>query len=89
MNGDGYPWNGIWFAIPRMEGLVMSVETRLLEAFRALSPEKQIEVLDFAEFLKRRKPEVQTDRPSGLCKGQFTVPDDFDDPLDPSEFPIP
>lgn len=67
----------------------MSVETRLLEVFRELSPEEQTEVLDFAEFLTRRKAAAQTDRPIGLCKGQFTVPDDFDDPLDPSEFPIP
>ena len=64
----------------------MSIETRLLEAFRALSPEQQIEVLGFAELLKSRNTGVPGERPCGLCKGQFTVPDDFDAPLDPSEF---
>ena len=27
------------------------------------------------------EPEVTQPRPSGLCKGEFRVPDDFDEPL--------
>lgn len=59
----------------------MSIETQILETIRALPPEKKAAVLDFAEFLKNREAELADSRPSGLCKGQFTVPDDFDDPL--------
>ena len=59
----------------------MSIETQILETIRALPLKKQAEVLDFAEFLKNRETEATDLRPSGLCKGQFTVPDDFDDPL--------
>lgn len=59
----------------------MSIETQLLESMRALSPEHQAEVLDFAEFIKRRSARLDGPRPVGLCQGEFVVPDDFDAPL--------
>jgi hypothetical protein len=34
----------------------------------------------------RREPHNEPLRPFGLCAGEFTVPDDFDDPLPP---PVP
>jgi hypothetical protein len=60
----------------------MNIESQLLEGIRALAPEKQAEVLDFMEFIRQRTTaEEKQLRPIGLCKGEFTVPDDFDAPL--------
>lgn len=60
------------------------IEERVVAALRALPPQRQGEVLDFAEFLKRRPvadAEPKQLRPFGLCAGEFRVPDDFDAPL--------
>ena len=46
---------------------------------------RQAEVLDFAEFLKKRTPGARLPRPYGLCEGEFEVPADFDAPLPESE----
>ena len=59
----------------------MNIETQLLESMRSLSPERQAEVLDFAEFIRQRSARLDGPRPVGLCRGEFVVPDDFDAPL--------
>lgn len=59
----------------------VSIETQLLESIRALPPERQAEVLDFAEFIRHRSARQISPRPAGLCQGEFVVPDDFDAPL--------
>lgn len=59
----------------------MTIESQVLEALRSLSPVHQAEVLDFAEFLRSRATSSGGLRPSGLCEGEFQVPDDFDAPL--------
>ncbi|MBK1692328.1 DUF2281 domain-containing protein [Ectothiorhodospira mobilis] len=59
----------------------MRIEAQVLERIRALPPEQQEEVLDFIEFIRSRRPIPAKDRPMGLCKGEFRVPDDFDAPL--------
>jgi hypothetical protein len=59
----------------------MNIETQLLLTVRALSPDRQVEVLDFAEFIRLRSVSPSDLRPVGLCKGEFSVPDDFDAPL--------
>jgi hypothetical protein len=59
----------------------MTVEQQIITIIQQLSPERQAEVLDFAEFLKQRVVPITDRRPSGLAKGDFVVPDDFDDPL--------
>ncbi|MGB4874471.1 MAG: DUF2281 domain-containing protein [Candidatus Competibacter sp.] len=56
-------------------------EERIITILRELPPERQAEVLDFAEFLKKRTPGPQLPRPYGLCAGEFQIPDDFDAPL--------
>lgn len=58
----------------------MNVEQKLLEKWRELPLDKQQEVLQFVESLKEDKLEIK-ERPFGLCKGEFTVPDDFNKPL--------
>ncbi len=59
----------------------MNLEAQLLEGIRALPPEKQVEVLDFVEFIRQRSKPLAQMRPIGLCKGEFSVPEDFDAPL--------
>jgi hypothetical protein len=59
----------------------MGTAERVIDALRKLPPERQAEVLDFAEFLKGRLPLEGEPRPYGLCAGQFRVPADFDAPL--------
>jgi len=59
----------------------MTVEQQIIMIIQELPPERQAEVLDFAEFLKQRTIPITDCRPSGLAKGDFVVPDDFDDPL--------
>jgi hypothetical protein len=59
----------------------MSVEEQVIATLRTLPPERQAEVLDFAEFLKQRNPPSKEPRPYGLCGGRIQVPDDFDAPL--------
>ncbi len=64
----------------------MTVEERLADTLRQLNPDKRAEVLDFAEFLRVRvRPQREGRRPFGLAAGDFTVPDDFDDPLSADE----
>ncbi len=58
----------------------INTEQQLLEKWRSLSLDKQQQVLQFVESLKEQKSEVKQ-RPFGLCKGEFTVPDDFNEPL--------
>ena len=59
----------------------MKTESDLLETLRLLPPEKRSEVFDFVEFLHQRNSRPQNSRPFGLCKGEFTVPEDFDEAL--------
>ena len=59
----------------------MNIESQLLRTVRALTPDRQAEVLDFAEFIRLRSVSPSNLRPVGLCKGEFSVPDDFDVPL--------
>lgn len=64
----------------------MNVEEQIIVTVRNLPPERQVEVLDFAEFLSQRiTSTVNASRPFGLCAGQFRVPDDFDAPLPKDE----
>jgi hypothetical protein len=64
----------------------MTVEQRLAETLSKLTPAQRVEVLDFAEFLQHRiQAEREGQRPFGLAAGDFTVPDDFDDPLPADE----
>lgn len=42
--------------------------------------DKQQQVLQFVESLKEQKLEIKQ-RPFGLCKDEFTIPDDFNKPL--------
>lgn len=63
----------------------MITEERIITILRELPPERQAEVLDFAEFLKKRIPHARLPRPYGLCAGEFQAPDDFDAPLPESE----
>lgn len=59
----------------------MNIEPQLLEVFRSLPPEKQVEVFDFIVFIRQRSVASPRQRPYGLCQGEFTVPNDFDAPL--------
>ena len=63
----------------------MNMEEKVIHTLRMLPPERQAEVLDFAEFLKRRSQTTRELRPFGLCAGQFRMPDDFDAPLPEEE----
>lgn len=63
----------------------MMTEERIIAILRELPPERQAEVLDFAELLKKWAPRAWLPRPYGLCAGEFQVPDDFDAPLPESE----
>lgn len=63
----------------------MTLEERLIETLRELPMEHRSEVLDFAEFLKRRKSVTMEPRPFGLCAGEFEVPTDFDAMLPEAE----
>ena len=63
----------------------MLTEERVIEVLRELPADRQVEVLDFAEFLKERTSRSRPPRPYGLCAGEFQVPDDFDAPLPESE----
>lgn len=66
----------------------MMTEERIITILRELPPERQVEILDFAEFLKKRTPGARLPRPYGLCAGEFQVPDDFDAPLPGSEMEL-
>lgn len=59
----------------------MGTEEKVIDALRRLPPERQAEVLDFAEFLSARATPAGEPRPYGLCAGELEVPADFDAPL--------
>ena len=59
----------------------MRTEEKVIATLRGLPPDRQAEVLDFAEFLKARSPSAVEPRPYGLCAGEIQVPADFDAPL--------
>jgi antitoxin (DNA-binding transcriptional repressor) of toxin-antitoxin stability system len=54
---------------------------RRVEAGEALTIVKDGRVL--AEVKRTEPPPLRQPRPFGLSRGEFTVPDDFDDPLPP------
>ena len=58
----------------------MNTEQQLIQKWRNLPLDKQQQVLQFVESLDQHKPEFKQ-RPFGLCKGDFVVPDDFNEPL--------
>lgn len=62
----------------------MIQDQQLLEAFHALPPEKQNEVLDFIGYLKSKtKPQKPAERGAyGSLKGTFVMREDFDEPLE-------
>lgn len=55
----------------------MNIESQILAGVRSLPPEKQVEVLDFVEFIRQRGKPVTEQRPMGLCEGEFSLPEDF------------
>lgn len=60
----------------------MNVEPELLMTLRALPPEKQSEVLDFARFIQQRTPLEQHQRPVDPSEAQNTsrtLADEFAD----------
>lgn len=60
----------------------MTVQEQLLQELPQLSDDLATEVLAFLRLVKQRQGQGIADlRPAGLCSGDFTVPDDFDDPL--------
>ena len=59
----------------------MNTEQQLIEKWRNLPSDKQQQVLKFVESLDQHKQEEIKQRPFGLCKGEFVVPDDFNEPL--------
>jgi len=66
----------------------MIIEEHILTILREFTPERQAEVLDFVEFIKKRTPDVRLPRPYGLCEGEFQVPNDFDALLPESELEL-
>ena len=54
----------------------MNTEQKLIDKWRNLPSDKQ-QVLQFVESLKQHKQEIKQ-RPFGLCKGKFAVPNDFE-----------
>jgi len=58
----------------------MNTEQQLIDKWRNLPSDKQQQVLKFVESLDQHKLEIKQ-RPFGLCKGEFTVPDDFNESL--------
>lgn len=63
----------------------MTLEQQLLQQFQILPLTKQVEVLDFVQFLAKQERLVQATKriPNrlGLLKGKLKVADDFDAPL--------
>jgi hypothetical protein len=55
-----------------------------IDSIKKLSLEKAKEVEDFIEFLiqKEQNQPTRKNRPFGLCKGEFQISDDFNEPLD-------
>ena len=66
----------------------MMTEERIITILRELPPERQAEVLDCAEFLKKQVSGARLLRPYGLCAGEFQVPDDFDALLPEAEMKL-
>ncbi|MGK7939608.1 MAG: hypothetical protein AB4062_05550 [Crocosphaera sp.] len=61
-------------------GVLLSIEDyqKLLDALETL---KSVETDDNAIMSKKEEITSPKMRPTGLCEGEFIVPDDFDDPL--------
>lgn len=63
--------------------------TLIIDKVKDLPPEKQQEILDFAEFVSNKyhqdkeKESKQKKRIAGLHKGKGWISDDFNDPLPP------
>ncbi|MFN5398524.1 MAG: DUF2281 domain-containing protein [Pseudanabaena sp.] len=62
----------------------MTTKERLIQEL-INSPEELVEeLMDFLLFVRSRRSlnqDLQQSRPYGLCTGEFTVPENFDDPL--------
>lgn len=60
----------------------MNIKNKLIQEIEE-SPDYLIhELLDFFLFIKNRQNQQPSKlRPYGLCKDEFVVPSDFDDPL--------
>lgn len=57
----------------------MSID-EIMEAYPYLAAEDIDQALRYAASLPE-EPARSSSRPFGLCAGEFTIPDDFDDPL--------
>jgi hypothetical protein len=59
------------------------IEQQILQQLKMLPAVKQIEVLDFTQFLVKKTQTNLTKKPKrlGLLKGKLSVSDDFDEPL--------
>ena len=68
-----------------------NLKENLFAIFAELPAESQAEVIDFAEFLRQKKHELETEasppkeRVFGIYEGQGWISDDFNDEL-PDEF---
>ena len=58
----------------------LNTEQQLIDKWRNLLLDKQQQVLKFVDSLDQQKLEIKQ-RPFGLCKGEFVVPDNFNEPL--------
>ena len=68
----------------------LNITTLITDKVKDLPPEKQQEILDFAEFLSNKYHQAQEKeskpkkkRIAGLYKGKGWMSDDFNDPLPP------
>jgi hypothetical protein len=62
----------------------MSTRERLIQEIHQVPEDIVEELLDFLLFTQARRNQSQKSdlpRPYALCKGEFIVPPDFDDPL--------
>ena len=63
----------------------LTLEQRLLEKIRQLPSEKMIEVEQLLDFLlltqSHQTQNPENLRPFALCRGEFIVPKEFNDPL--------
>ena len=58
-----------------------SIEAKILETVKKMPPSLQEELLHYAEYLLEKHITTQDDRVLGQDEGLFTVPDDFDTPI--------
>ena len=58
----------------------------LMEEAKEMPEESILDVIRYVKWLKlERMPEKKKIRKAGIMEGQFTIPDDFDEPLDDFE----